>query len=218
VQMQDMLESHPWPRNVDRQMLAECIEECYACAQACTSCADACLSEDMVADLRKCVSLNLYARMCARSRVQCSRANRATTRRPRGHSSKLAGRRAGSVQRSASDTPGCTSTAGSAPKPAADASRHARRSSSRWDRRRSARPPGALSRIRSPLGCEEATLRWRAVGRRMPPPTSRSRPRTRPGTRGCRTERSALAAPRSTDQLPARACRRSGRPHCPPAP
>jgi hypothetical protein len=59
VQMQDMLESHPWPRNVDRQMLAECIEECYACAQACTSCADACLSEDMVADLRKCVSLNL---------------------------------------------------------------------------------------------------------------------------------------------------------------
>ena len=54
----DMLETHPWPGNVDREALARCIEECFACAQSCTSCADACLSEDMVAELRKCIRLN----------------------------------------------------------------------------------------------------------------------------------------------------------------
>ncbi len=59
LKAKDMLESHPWPGNVDREALARCIEECLACAQSCTSCADACLSEDMVAELRKCIRLNL---------------------------------------------------------------------------------------------------------------------------------------------------------------
>lgn len=64
----EMLETHPWPGNVDRDALARCIEECFACAQTCTSCADACLSEDMVAELRKCVRLNLdCADVCAAS-------------------------------------------------------------------------------------------------------------------------------------------------------
>lgn len=31
----------------------------YACAQTCTSCADACLAEEMVAQLRQCIRLNL---------------------------------------------------------------------------------------------------------------------------------------------------------------
>lgn len=53
-----MLDTHPWPGNVDREVLATCIEECFACAATCTSCADACLSEEMVADLRKCIRLN----------------------------------------------------------------------------------------------------------------------------------------------------------------
>ena len=75
MQTQNMLESHPRPGNVDRQMLTECIEECYACAQACTSCADACLSEDMVAELRRCVSLNL---VCA---DVCSATGAVLTRR-----------------------------------------------------------------------------------------------------------------------------------------
>jgi hypothetical protein len=43
--IQKMLAAHPWPDNVDREVLATCIEECFACAQTCTSCADACLSE-----------------------------------------------------------------------------------------------------------------------------------------------------------------------------
>ena len=55
----DMLESHPWPGNVDRSVLARCLEECSSCAQTCTACADACLSEDSVAELRKCIRLNL---------------------------------------------------------------------------------------------------------------------------------------------------------------
>lgn len=64
----EMLETHPWPGHVDRDPLARCIEECFACAQTCTSCADACLSEDMVAELRKCVRLNLdCADVCAAS-------------------------------------------------------------------------------------------------------------------------------------------------------
>jgi hypothetical protein len=56
---QQMLEAHPWPGHVDRGALAECIEACFECAQACTSCADACLSEESVAELRKCIRLDL---------------------------------------------------------------------------------------------------------------------------------------------------------------
>lgn len=59
LEVKDMLDSHPWPGHVDRDVLARCIEECFACAQACTSCADACLSEEKVADLRKCIRLDL---------------------------------------------------------------------------------------------------------------------------------------------------------------
>ena len=54
-----MLQTHPWPGNVDLGALVECIEACFGCAQSCTSCADACLSEEMVAELRKCIRLNL---------------------------------------------------------------------------------------------------------------------------------------------------------------
>jgi hypothetical protein len=54
-----MLDTHPWPGHVDREVLARCIEECFTCAQSCTACADACLSEDGVAELRKCIRLNL---------------------------------------------------------------------------------------------------------------------------------------------------------------
>jgi hypothetical protein len=62
----EMLDTHPWPGHVDREVLASCIEECVSCAQTCTSCSDACLSEDMVAELRKCIRLNLdCADICA---------------------------------------------------------------------------------------------------------------------------------------------------------
>ncbi|MEV8230822.1 four-helix bundle copper-binding protein [Streptomyces sp. NPDC079167] len=54
--VRDMLDTYPGALSgMDRDKLIRCIEECVACAQACTACADACLSEEMVADLTKCI-------------------------------------------------------------------------------------------------------------------------------------------------------------------
>jgi hypothetical protein len=55
-----MLDTYPADLGrVDKQVLARCIDECFSCAQTCTACADACLSEQMVADLVKCIRTNL---------------------------------------------------------------------------------------------------------------------------------------------------------------
>jgi hypothetical protein len=55
-----MLESYPADLGgIDRNKLLTCIEACVECAQACTACADACLSEEMVAELRKCIRTDL---------------------------------------------------------------------------------------------------------------------------------------------------------------
>jgi hypothetical protein len=53
-----MIRTHPRP-SIESTALRECIEACYDCAQTCTSCADACLGEPQVADLVKCIRLNL---------------------------------------------------------------------------------------------------------------------------------------------------------------
>jgi hypothetical protein len=56
----EMLDAYPKDLGgVDRDKLRECIQACVECAQACTACADACLSEDMVAELTKCIRSNL---------------------------------------------------------------------------------------------------------------------------------------------------------------
>ena len=70
----EMLETYPRDFNVDANVLARCIEECYACAEACTLCADDCLSEDDVQALVKCIRLNLD---CA---DVCAAAGRVTSR------------------------------------------------------------------------------------------------------------------------------------------
>ncbi|NYH42965.1 hypothetical protein HNR22_002692 [Micromonospora jinlongensis] len=54
-----MLETYPKSINLDRAKLAAAIDALTDCAQACTACADACLSEDMVADLTKCIRTDL---------------------------------------------------------------------------------------------------------------------------------------------------------------
>jgi hypothetical protein len=60
TQATQMLETYPADLGgVDRGALARCIEECFNCAQACTACADACLSEEMVAELTKCIRSDL---------------------------------------------------------------------------------------------------------------------------------------------------------------
>jgi len=56
---QQIIALHPDVRGNTNDALIRCIEECYACAQTCTTCADACLAEDMVAELRQCIRLNL---------------------------------------------------------------------------------------------------------------------------------------------------------------
>lgn len=61
-----MLEAYPRDFNVEAGVLADCIAACSECAIACTLCADDCLSEQHVAELVKCIRLNLdCADVCA---------------------------------------------------------------------------------------------------------------------------------------------------------
>jgi hypothetical protein len=61
-----MLDSYPAEINLDRTKLAATIDTLIACSQACTACADACLSEDMVAELTRCIRTDLdCADICA---------------------------------------------------------------------------------------------------------------------------------------------------------
>ncbi|MBF6072822.1 four-helix bundle copper-binding protein [Nocardia farcinica] len=56
----ELLDSYPADLGqVDRNVLATCIERCFECAQACTACADACLSERGVAEMVKCIRSDL---------------------------------------------------------------------------------------------------------------------------------------------------------------
>ncbi len=70
-----MLDTYPKDLGtIDRDKLAACIEACYECSQTCTACADACLAEDMVAELRTCITLNLdCADVCASTGAVLSR-------------------------------------------------------------------------------------------------------------------------------------------------
>jgi hypothetical protein len=61
-----MMQTYPAEINLDRDLLARTVDALVECSQACTACADACLSEDMVAELRKCIRTNLdCADICA---------------------------------------------------------------------------------------------------------------------------------------------------------
>jgi hypothetical protein len=55
----DMVKAYPAEINLDRELLARCVDACIACAQACTACADACLSEEMIDQLRRCIRSDL---------------------------------------------------------------------------------------------------------------------------------------------------------------
>ncbi|GGA75232.1 hypothetical protein GCM10011490_27490 [Pseudoclavibacter endophyticus] len=62
----EMLNTHPAEIDLDRDLLARTIDSLVACAQACTVCADACLSEESVAELRRCIRTDLdCADICA---------------------------------------------------------------------------------------------------------------------------------------------------------
>jgi hypothetical protein len=55
----EMLEAHPWTAQLGRDLLARCIDECFASEQSCTACADASVAEEDVADLRRSIRLCL---------------------------------------------------------------------------------------------------------------------------------------------------------------
>jgi hypothetical protein len=55
----EMLRTSPSPTGFDPDPLVGCIDACFDCAQACTACADACLGEEMVAELRRCITTDL---------------------------------------------------------------------------------------------------------------------------------------------------------------
>ena len=57
--VREIIERHPRPLSLDRDVLLRCIDKCFDCAATCTSCADACLGESDVPELVRCVRLNL---------------------------------------------------------------------------------------------------------------------------------------------------------------
>lgn len=60
-----MLETHP-SADGKTSGLSKVLDALLECSQTCTLCADACLAEEMVADLRRCIRLNLdCAALCA---------------------------------------------------------------------------------------------------------------------------------------------------------
>jgi hypothetical protein len=59
MHVQQMISTHPDVRGRTNDALLRAIEATLDCAQACTSCADACIAEEMVAELRQCIRLNL---------------------------------------------------------------------------------------------------------------------------------------------------------------
>lgn len=59
MQTTAMVKAYPATIDLDRELLARTIDAVVECAQTCTACADACLSEDMVAELRTCIRMNL---------------------------------------------------------------------------------------------------------------------------------------------------------------
>ena len=55
----EIFKLHPRPTTLDRDLLLRCIQECLDCIASCTACADSCLSEDDLADLVRCIRLDL---------------------------------------------------------------------------------------------------------------------------------------------------------------
>jgi hypothetical protein len=55
----EILEAHPSPAQIDREVLAACIDECLGCEQTCTACADGSVAEEDVSELRRSIRLCL---------------------------------------------------------------------------------------------------------------------------------------------------------------
>jgi hypothetical protein len=74
MRTREMIATHPDVAGSVNEALVRLIDEAFSCAQTCTSCADACLAEEMVADLRQCIRLNLdCADVCAATATVATR-------------------------------------------------------------------------------------------------------------------------------------------------
>ena len=54
-----MIETSPSAPGFSVDDLAGCVDACNECAQVCTACADACLGEQMVEEMRHCITMDL---------------------------------------------------------------------------------------------------------------------------------------------------------------
>lgn len=71
---QEMLRTTPSQPGYPREQLLACIDACLECVHACTACADACLGEEMVAELRHCITVDLgCSDLCAAAAAILSR-------------------------------------------------------------------------------------------------------------------------------------------------
>ena len=120
-----MLDTYPRDLYADAGVLAATIGALSDCAQACTACADDDLSEQDVAEMVKCIRLCLdCADICSATLRVVSRQTDYDATSP-GRSCRRAWRPVTAVRTNADGTPGCTRTAGCAPRPAGAASRTA---------------------------------------------------------------------------------------------
>ena len=55
----EMLAASPAEAGFDAEQLAAAIDAAFDCVKACTACADVCLAEEMVAELRSCITTDL---------------------------------------------------------------------------------------------------------------------------------------------------------------
>jgi hypothetical protein len=121
-----LLDAYPRTFNVDAGVLAATIDALSDCAQACTADADADLGEQNLAELVTCIRLCLDCTDVCAATVGVTRAARPTTTPASpGRCWRPARPPARAAATSASGMPGCTSTAGCAPRPAGAASRPA---------------------------------------------------------------------------------------------
>ena len=72
--VREMLDVHPRPISVDRDLLVRCIEDCADCAATRTSCADADLGEPDVLEMVRCI------RLCLDCADQCDATERIVIR------------------------------------------------------------------------------------------------------------------------------------------
>ena len=66
MSIHEIIDAHPAPAILDRELLTRCVERCLECSASCTGCADASLAENDVAEMRRCIRLCLdCADVCA---------------------------------------------------------------------------------------------------------------------------------------------------------